>query len=823
MELQKIKRLNHHFYLLVFSFTFCCIANAVAQEAAIKVTEHKVQGAFSLVTDNQIAGLVIDKNDAEVVKIAAQNFSNDVKLVTGNQLLIGNKVTAGKPIIIAGTLGSPLIDQLMKNATSLDGIRGKWEAFGITLIKDVTINGNADILLVAGSDPRGTAYGLFELSRKIGVHPFYWWADVTPKKMKNLYVAVNGSVIEFPSIKYRGIFLNDEDWGLNPWAANNVDTDVKDIGPKTYEKIFELLLRLKANYLWPAMHKITKAFWYYEQNPVLAKKYAIVLGASHCEPMLRNNVFEWNINYKNEYNVAPGEWRYDVNKEQIAPYWNDRVKASKNNDAVYTIGMRGIHDGKMPGPPTLPEKKVLMETIIADQRNMLASNLSKTANQVPQIFCPYKEVLDIYQLGLNLPEDVTIAWADDNHGYIRQLPNPQEQKRSGRGGVYYHVSYFGKPADYLWLSSNSPSLISYELTKAHQFTADNLWVFNVGDIKPAELETQFALDLAWNIKSWGPEKAHLYTEYWAAEIFGAQHAKAISDIKQSYYQLAAGGKPEHLNKISFTNAEALQRLIAYAKIVKQSDSLKKLIPQNLQDAYFQLVYYPVVGAKLMNEKIHYALKSKVTNDAAFTEKALKAYQAIQELTNVYNTQIAGGKWKGMMDASPRKQAVFNLPEAIIDLKDTKNRPTVLPNPNRVIQASAYQNKYVPAGAEIQKIKGLGIAGDAITISGWKTYKNEVPYVEYVVNDVADSITLKVKCLPTFPLYDGLELKYGVAVNNGPIQWINIETKADTDEWGKNVLQGYVSGTTKHKTANKKATIKLYFPDAGLVVSTLEIY
>ena len=397
-----------------------------------------------------------------------------------------------------------------------------------------------------------------------------------------------------PSVKFRGIFLNDEDWGLKPWAAANMDADIKDIGPNTYAKIFELLLRLKGNFIWPAMHPCTKAFYYYKDNPKVADQYAIVVGSSHCEPMLRNNVDEWTNNFQKEYGKTPGPWRYDTNKEEIHRYWDDRAVESAGRESVYTMGMRGIHDSDMPGPKDDKQKIELLKKVMTDQREILAARLQKPIDQIPQIFCPYKEVLNLYQKGIGLPDDVTIVWADDNHGYIRQLSTPKEQLRSGRSGVYYHLSYWGAPSDFLWLSSVSPELVSYEMSKAFQFGADRLWVFNVGDLKPAEAEIQFAMELAWDVRRWTPEKARTYIEHWAAETFGPEYAQRIANIKSEYYLLAQSGKPEHLDLITFSRDEAQRRLDAYQRIAREATELNQAMPDRLKDAYFQLILYPTV-------------------------------------------------------------------------------------------------------------------------------------------------------------------------------------------------------------------------------------
>ena len=330
--------------------------------ATIKLTAINNPHSFPIVDNGSSATLYYDTADAKVVGVAARAFQQDVALVTGvkpSLLLAGN--TMGNTAIIIGSISnSSLIKQLIQSK-KLDAtnIAGKWESFIITTVQN-PFPGVAKALVVAGSDARGTAYGVFEISKLIGVSPWYWWADVVPAHKASLYVSDNTQVNGEPSVKYRGLFINDEDWGMQPWAAKKMDTDIKDIGPNTYAHIFELLLRLKANFIWPAMHPCTKAFYYYKENPVVADTYGIVVGTSHCEPMLRNNVFEWAKNYKNEYGVEPGEWRYDVNKAQIAPYWRDRIAETKAYQLVITVGMRGVHDGGMPGTKDMNGKRSLV-------------------------------------------------------------------------------------------------------------------------------------------------------------------------------------------------------------------------------------------------------------------------------------------------------------------------------------------------------------------------------------------------------------------------------------------------------------------------------
>ena len=640
------------------------LALAGALTSLVSATE------FGIVREGTAVPLVYDETDAEVVLISAAALAGDIEQITEVKPRVQTGLAGSPAAIVIGTLGqSRWIDE-WAGAGKLDvgEIRGKWESFTLQIVER-PVDGLERALVIAGSDPRGTAYGVFELSRRLGISPWVWWADVRPAPREQLDVEFDSVVMGPPAVKYRGIFLNDEGWGLNPWAAKNMDTDLRDIGPKTYARIFELLLRLRGNYIWPAMHGCTKAFFYYDENPEMAARYNIVLGSSHCEPMLRNGVDEWNKNFRTEYGEEPGPWRYDLNEAQIHRYWKDRAKESSGLDAVYTVGMRGIHDSGMPGGSNRKEKLELLEKVIRDQRDILRETVNPDVKQVPQIFCPYKEVLNLYDAGLEVPEDITIIWPDDNHGYIRRLATPEEQQRSGQFGVYYHLSYFGTPEDYLWLSSISPALISFEMSKAYAYASDQLWVVNVGDIKPAELETEFFLDLAWDPEAWPPHKALSYVRSWAARTFNEALAGEIAAIQTEYYRLAASGKPEHMNYVvpTLTEDEKAQRLADYAALSRRARALAEAVPQRLRDAYYQLILYPVLGAANMNAKhIHedayrHLAASGDPRALEHGKQALDAYETIVRLTEVYNRKTAGGKWDGMMVMNPRNRGVFHKP------------------------------------------------------------------------------------------------------------------------------------------------------------------
>lgn len=806
---------------LILLLPFFIPAKAQVKNTLV-ISENPSANSVPLFSSASALAVCIDSADAKVVSIAAAAFANDIELISGKKSTVNNSGSTGSGFtVIAGTIGhSKGIDQLVKEKQiDISSIKNKWECF---IIKAVGKNK----IVIAGSDRRGTAYGIFHLSRAMGISPFVWWADVAPQKKQQLFVTGSYTSTE-PSVQYRGIFINDEDWGLQPWAAKNMDTDIKDIGPKTYAKVFELLLRLKANYIWPAMHPCTKAFYYYKQNPKVADDYAIVVGGSHCEPMLRNNVCEWAETYEEEYKKKPGEWRYDLNKEEIYKYWDDRIKEAVNYESVFTVGMRGVHDGSMPGPKDAGEKLKLLEKVIADQREILQNNFKQSADKLPQIFVPYKEVLSLYRRGMQLPEDVTIIWPDDNHGYIRQLPNDDERKRSGGHGVYYHLSYWGSPADYLWLSTISPALIGYEMKKAYDYGAKKLWVFNVGDIKPAELETQFAMDMAWDITTYNAANPAAYINNWAAEIFGKENADQVTRIKKLYYQLAAAGKPEHVGLLKFTAKEINERLEAYQQLNDMLDSCKQKIDPRNTDAFFQLIQYPVEGACLMNTKAlrqQLALKffneNKMADAKENLQAAQMAYTIIPEITQRYNRFIAKGKWNGMMSWHPRDQKVFNAPPVFDSLKvktdsgliqkETKEAQLV----KRITAQQLFENK---STVNCKLLPGVGISGAGIT-------GGENAAINYKLPLNAGVYSIVVKCLPVFAMEKEKQLSYSISVSNDVAQMANAHTEAETAAWKENVLRGYSMTATGHKLAASGSTgITIQMKNKNLVISQIEIY
>ncbi len=626
------------------------------------VKENPSAGYFPLATADGLAAVCTDSRDDPVVGIAADMLADDMERITGRRPVTCHTLPRSSAVL-AGTLGkSRIIDQVVKSQKiDVSGIRGKWESFIITTTEHPKYH--IPLLVIIGSDRRGTAFGLTSLSEAMGVSPWYWWADVTPARHPTLYVKPGTFQQGEPSVQYRGIFINDERFGgWARWAEQTYDKETGKVGPKTYQKVFELLLRLKANYLWPAMHPGTQAFNDDPENARLADKYAIVMGTSHCEQMLRNNEGEWkavNERAKAEGKKGLGDFNYITNRKTMQDYWETRVKTNGKYENTYTLGLRGIHDYPMEGANSTEERVKLMQQAIDDQRDMLRRNLKKPLKEIPQVLCTYEEVLEAYHNGLQVPDDVTMLWSDDKHGYCRNLSNPQEQQRKGGAGIYYHLSYHGDPASWIWLSPLSPAFLSTELTKAYTYGARKIWVFNVGDIKPAEKEISFVMDLAWDINKWQPTQAHHYIRYWAEKTFGPTVAQDIADLMARYYRLQAGGKDAHVWFVNYTEQQVAQRLREARSLETEAELLANRIPADLQNAYFELVSYPIRGAAMLNEYQLLARRSMVCatrldslGAMADANRVKQVFNQLNEWTRHYNEDIQQGKWREFFNWQP---------------------------------------------------------------------------------------------------------------------------------------------------------------------------
>ena len=663
---------------------------------------------FAIVTKTSKVTIVYSKDAPNLDSISANLLAEDIERVTSTKPLVTTDfLTVNGNIIVIGNVQSVLVRKFISVQSPVaKSLLNKWECFAFKTI-DNPFAKISKAFIIAGSDTRGTAYGVFTLSQKLGVSPWYWWADVPVMRRKELVINQPDFISKPPAVKYRGIFINDEDWGLQPWAAKTFEPETNDIGPKTYAKVFELLLRLKANLIWPAMHPSTKAFFHYPGNVRTAEDYQIIVGSSHAEPMLRNNVSEWDVK-------TMGHFNYLTNKARVLKYWEVRVKESSNINAIYTMGMRGIHDGQMEGVKDVNEAVPLVEQIISDQRDLLGKNLNKNVTTVPQVLTPYKEVLEIYDHGLKVPEDITLVWPDDNYGYIQRLSNEKEQSRKGGAGVYYHASYWGRPHDYLWLPSTHPSLVREEMMKAYETGANRLWVLNVGDIKPQEYNIQQFLDMAYDpapFKNSSYTKTHLFK--WLTITFGQAKAGEMLPVLWEYYQLAFERRPEFMGwsqtepetktKYSEYNHfyfgdEAQKRIDRYTSIEWNAKKISSEIDADYSDAFYQLVYYPVFCASQMNKKFLYRDKAffyaRQNRLSAYDYATLSknAYDTIVKETTYYNSQLAGGKWKNIMSMNPRNLAVYQPPDLPPLYIDSSNDWNIAPEGYVTKDSSLLPNK-----------------------------------------------------------------------------------------------------------------------------------
>lgn len=579
------------------------------------------------------------------------------------------------------------------------------------------------------------------------------------------------------------------------------------------------------------MHPSTKGFFTIAGNKEMAQKYHIVIGSSHAEPMLRNNVDEWKPKIHGDYN-------YFTNKTQVDKYWQDRLDELKlaQNETIMTLGMRGVHDSKMEGAKDLAESIAMVEKIIVNQREMLSNTFKKPLSTIPQAFVPYKEVLELYDNGLKIPDDITLVWPDDNYGYIRRLSNPEEQKRSGGSGVYYHISYWGRPHDYLWLSTTQPGLIWYEMTKAYENGAKKMWIVNVGDIKPAEYDTELFLDLAWNINSVKSDGLNQYLKDWISREFTPEIATDLSVVFEEYYRLASVRKPEYMGwsqtepttpiKLSdFTREESLNRIKAYDDLIKKVDSLSAFVPAERKAAWFQLVEYPVKGAAYMNHKFLYWNLEATTSDENQKNKyellASEAYQKIKELTDFYNTKLSDGKWNHMMSMHPRNLPVFDSVK-----KNTFSKEIAIKTTDRIdIQANKFSGKQDAKEYKWKPINGLGYSNNAITLFPFDQhiFKNEKPAVSYEFEiEQQDNYTIEVRLLPTHA--NNFDHEIGIQLDGNATQFFKTNTKDRENTWKENVLRN--SAIVKLPVSNVlkgKHTVTIQVNQTGIVLDQLAVY
>ena len=828
-----------------------CTNAGTEKEQGITVTHESGKDYVDLTK----ATVVFDKDDWNVVRNAARLFASDVNLVTEKEITLQNDLPTEGDIVLIGTIGkSKWIDQLAADKKiNVSAIKNGWEQFIITTLEH-PFKGVDKALVIAGSDRRGTAYGVFSVSEAIGVSPWYWWADVPVVHQDKLFVKA-GYTSETPSIKYRGIFINDEDWGMKPWSEKNFEKELGDIGPKTYAKVCELILRLKGNMLAPAMHTCTGPFYSYPDSKKVADEYGIMITTSHCEPLLFNNASlkEWDSS-------RDGDWNYKENRETIYNKLDNRVKEASPYENIYTLAMRGLHDAGMRGNLSDQEKVQVLAQAIRDQREILTRHIDRPIQDIPQIFIPYKEALDLYELGLEVPDDVTLVWVDDNYGYIKRLSNPEEQKRSGRAGVYYHTSYLGAPHDYLWLNTTPPVLMYEELKKAYDTGADRYWLLNVGDIKPMELATSTFFEMAWDFDRFNYDNVNKHQAALLGKIFGSQYTREFQDLLDEYYRLAWSRKPEFMGwerewdepereklqdtDFSFENHnDARHRIADYRELSDKSAALWKQLPETYRPAFFEMFAYPAMASYQMNRKFlmaqlnHELLKK---NDIAGANWAAlesqTAYDSIQALNKIYNTQL-DGKWNYMMDIAPGFCARYQgMPDVTVTKGTLAREVDIRPQPEqdkvegfKVLDLADYKEQTTNQHT-LRLIKGLGYDWKCIQLGeatepSVDPKSKEAPYFEYELGEIpASEITVIVHAIPFFPLYQGKSNCFGVSVDNSDVKVFEQICKEYSLEWKNRVLQNGIEYKTTFPIdpSAKQHRLRLSCGDPGAMIQRIII-
>lgn len=751
-----------------------------------------------------------------VVKTALQMFCDDMRQVTG-QMAVASKKAA------------------------IRIIQGKGTDDGFWL----SVNRQGQII-VEGHNGRGTAYGILELSRMAGVSPWVWWGDVVPERRNRLTIDSDFQMEHTPSIAYRGIFINDEDWSIRNWAWKNYEpTGVYGaIGPKTYKAIFQLLLRLRANTIWPAMHEGTPGFFTIKGNKEMADSCGILIGTSHCEPLLRNNVSEWDTKKRGAYN-------YITNREQVRQYWAERLQQVKGSEELFTIGMRGIHDGSMEGVHTKEEKLAGLQQVIDDQRELIRQYYDKRVERVPQVFIPYKEVLEIMESGLRVPDDVTLMWCDDNYGYMTRLSDVEQQKRSGGGGVYYHLSYWGRPHDYLWLTTTQPGLIYNEMKAAYDHNCRRVWIVNVHDVKVAAYDLELLMDMAWDMDKIGPTTLNQHLEHWLCTQFGEEVGKQLFPVMHEFYRLCGIRKPEFMGwtqvemadrkayprgrsqvvdtEFSLTefDGELFHYLSDYEHICVGVAQAEALVRPELKDAFFAAVKYPVYAARAMAVKMLEAQKARskymgqtgesMENREGYTKlasaRAIQAYREIQQLTAYYNDSLADGKWKGLMNMMPRDLNVFN-PPILPFLPPADYQPgygfllTHPVFPDDAVARNAY--RYHSATEGVQSIQMLGHSMNAVAIPKG----GEVTY-EFKREQEGDAV-LYTAMIPTQPNDRG-DLRYQVTLDDQEPVVISLKEPFRSEVWKQNVLRGQALKATPVKVRKGAHMLRIKALDDHIVL------
>jgi len=639
------------------SYVALAVAGLLACSPTMLAKDHEMvtdSAGFAIISSAGVPAIVIDENDRKGVAIAVNNFSRDMEAVSGFTPIVTSEMKGPKAIIV-GTVDSKHIKKLAnEKKIDLSSLKGAAEKYVISFV-DNPADGVEEAIVVVGSDRRGAIYGTYELSEQIGVSPWYWWADVPVlhKDSVNLRrgVYTNGE----PAVRYRGIFLNDEAPCLTSWVKNHFGTGYG--GREFYAKVFELVLRLRGNYMWPAMW--SWAFYADDpQNSDLADEMGVIMGTSHHEPMARNHQ-EW-ARHRGEYGV----WDYAKNQETIDKFFREGIRRVADKEDIITIGMRGDGDAPMGGEEGHDHEYVsrdkenlkLLEKVIKNQRKIIKQETGQAPEKHVQLWALYKEVQKYYDMGLRVPDDVIILLSDDNWGNVRRVPTADERKHPGGFGLYYHVDYVGAPRNTKWLNVTPIQGMWEQLSLAAEYGVDRLWILNVGDLKPMEYPITLFMDMAWNPNRYDASTILDHTREFCAGQFGADQADEAARILNLYSKYAGRVTPEMLDRNTYNLENGEWRDVRGDFLVLEAEALRQyqsLAPE-YRDAYKQIILYPVQAianlydmyySQAMNHKLY---KAGDPDCNKWADRVEKTFARDKMLSDDYNHVMSGGKWNGMM-------------------------------------------------------------------------------------------------------------------------------------------------------------------------------
>lgn len=720
--------------------------------------------------------ITYDPLDWKGVRMAVENLRHDLKAVTGS---------ANAPVVVA-TIGKSKLAKKYKLQSK--ELQGKWEQYLIFTDKGK--------LVILGSDKRGTIYGVYELSRQIGVSPWYWMADAPIQKHEQLFAKSGIYTDGEPKVKYRGIFINDEWPSFGTWCKNQFG----GINSKAYTRIFELMLRLKANYFWPAMWDSR----FNEDDPLspqLADDMGIVMGTSHHEPMMRAHK---EYVYRKD---SLGAWDYATNKANLDRFFEEGLERNKAYDNLITIGMRGDGDVAMGNGNDEDNMKTLKD-VVDGQREIIERVYKKPASEVPQLWAIFTEVQRYYDAGFTVPDDVTLLFCDNNWGYIRRTGPEKERTRKGGMGMYYHIDMNGGPWNDRWINTTTAAKIREQLNLAYQTGIDRIWIINVGDLKPKEMPIDFIMHYAWNPDDYPADKIDQYMVDWARSIFGGEYAREIADIVTEYSKMNLERKPEvqRVGIYSVETGEAQRMYDRWDELEKRTLSLSKKIPTEMQDAFYQLVEYPAVASAGV-AKIYLA----ATLGDSITMQTL--FERDKQMTDKYNKVIAGGKWDGMMLDKHIGYRMWSMPnENTLPQVAKPSDKTGITASETAIMAHDYTRRTATDDARWVFLPGLGRGKGNMGIEPVTAKSRPLGDGATLEYDIHFSQSGKQKLalgiLPTNDVNPARGLRIGVRVDDGEMQTIDAR-------------QGYVdtfNEYTKENIARSKVLKPLPRPASDIYLS-----